>query len=98
MDIRLLCGVILLFISCGIASAQTSAGPQASLQLLPREQEIELAVSAAPAHLRKEATVYVFGKQGYEKALPGTNGFTCLVNRDGAQSGDFTLRPTCWDM
>jgi hypothetical protein len=88
---------ILLFIGGGIASAQSVSSQSRSLELLPREQEIKLAISAAPEHLRKEATVYVFGKGGYEKARTGTNGFTCLVNRDGAQSGDNTLRPTCWD-
>lgn len=92
------CVFILLIFNCGIASAQNADAQTRSLQLLPREQEIELAVSAAPEHLRQGATVYVFGKQGYEKARSGTNGFTCLVNRDGAQSGDDTLRPTCWDM
>jgi hypothetical protein len=81
---------------CG-ATIQSARTQSRALELLPREQEIELAVSAAPEHLRKDATVYVFGKGGYEKARPGTNGFTCLVNRDGAQSGDYTLRPTCWD-
>ena len=98
MNNRLLCGLILFFINCGIASAQGSGSQSRSLELLPQEQEVELAVSAAPEHLRKAATVYVFGKQGYEKARSGTNGFTCLVNRDGAQSGDNTLRPTCWDL
>ena len=95
---HLCCIISFLLLNCGIAYAQTPADKPGTLQLLPRDQEIELAVSAAPTHLRKEATVYVFGKQGYENARPGTNGFTCLVNRDGAQSGDFTLRPTCWDM
>ena len=98
MNNRLWCGLILFVINCGIASAQGSGSQSRSLELLPREQEVELAVSAAPEHLRKAATVYVFGKQGYEKVRSGTNGFTCLVNRDGAQSGDNTLRPTCWDM
>ncbi|HVG29608.1 MAG TPA: hypothetical protein VM864_07910 [Pyrinomonadaceae bacterium] len=99
MNYRLLCHLsILFFINYGIASAQIAGTPSRSLELLPREQEIELAVSAGPEHLRKDATVFVFGKQGYEKARSGTNGFTCLVNRDGAQSGDYTLRPTCWDM
>jgi len=85
----------LFLVNCGIADGY---GSQARVfQFLPREQEIELATSAAPAHLRKEATVYVFGKGGYEEARQGTNGFTCLVNRDGSQAGDFTLRPTCWD-
>ena len=89
---------ILLFITSGFISVKNISAQSRALELLPREQEIELATSAAPEHLRKDATVYVFRKKGYEKARTGTNGFTCLVNRDGAQSGDQTLRPTCWDM
>ncbi|HXM34572.1 MAG TPA: hypothetical protein VN920_05260 [Pyrinomonadaceae bacterium] len=99
MNRRSLCPLFISFvINCSIGSPQIAGGQSPSLQLLPRQQEIELATSAAPEHLRKEATVYVFGKGGYEKARSGTNGFTCLVNRDGAQSGDQTLRPTCWDL
>jgi hypothetical protein len=64
---------------------------------LPQGQEIELALSAGPEHLRSEATVYVFGKKGYEKIRSGKNGFTCMVNRDGNQTGDNDLKPTCWD-
>lgn len=74
-----------------------STVPTASQALLSPEQEMELALKAAPAHLRNEATVYTFGKRGYEKARAGTNGFNCLVNRDGTQNGDYTLHPTCWD-
>ena len=79
---------------------ETSApdGPQAvTLIFLPQQQEIELALSAGPEHLRLDATVYVFGKKGYEKTRSGKNGFTCLVNRDGNQMGDNDLKPTCWD-
>ena len=79
---------------------ETSApdGPQAvTLIFLLQQQEIELALSAGPEHVRLEATVYVFGKQGYEKIRTGKNGFTCLVNRDGNQIGDDDLKPTCWD-
>jgi hypothetical protein len=68
-----------------------------SAALLPREQETELALMAAPIHLRSEATVYIFGKLGYERARAGTNGFNCLVNRDGTQNGSNALYPTCWD-
>src|SRR5688500_3947751 len=53
---------------------------------LPEAQETQLALEAAPEHLRKAATVYVFGTDGYRKAKAGTNGFTCLVNRDGNQN------------
>jgi len=65
--------------------------------LFASDQEIELALKAAPLHLRKDATVYTFGKRGYEKARTGTNGFHCLVNRDGTQNGDLSVYPTCWD-
>jgi hypothetical protein len=68
-----------------------------TLIFLPQAQEIELALSAGPEHLRSEATVYVFGKKGYEKIRSGKNGFTCMVNRDGNQAGDNDLKPTCWD-
>lgn len=68
-----------------------------TLIFLPPDQEIELALSAAPEHLRSDATVYVFGRHGYEKVRSGKNGFTCMVNRDGNQSGDNDLKPTCWD-
>ena len=68
-----------------------------TLIFLPQEQEIELALSAGPEHLRSDATVYVFGRKGYEKIRTGKNGFTCMVNRDGNQAGDNDLKPTCWD-
>jgi hypothetical protein len=65
--------------------------------LLPQDEEIRLALEAGPEHLRADATVYVFGRDGYHKIRGGTNGFTCLVNRDGNQTGDNDLKPTCWD-
>jgi len=81
----------------GLVSVVDANLPTQSQLLLPREQEIELALKAGPIHLRKEATVYTFGKNGYEKARTGANGFNCLVNRDGIQNGNNALLPTCWD-
>jgi hypothetical protein len=91
--------VALLFATSFVCAQTTQAQTdhRSVFVLLPRDQEINLALSAAPEHLRKEAAVYVFTTQGYEKVQPGTNGFVCLVNRDRAQLGDVTLRPTCWD-
>jgi hypothetical protein len=60
--------------------------------LLPRELETELALSAAPPHLRAGATVAVLEPDGYVTANRGANAFTCLVSR---RSGD--LFPVCWD-
>lgn len=92
---RLLQFVILfLFI---LAPVPKASGQSPTIFFLPQPQEIELALSAGPGHLRSEATVYVFGKKGYEKIRSGKNGFTCLVNRDGNQAGDNDLKPTCWD-
>jgi hypothetical protein len=43
--------------------------------------EISLARSAAPDAISHDATVLVFGKGGYETAVEGKNGFTCVVER-----------------
>ena len=86
----------------GLAYAQdtlhsaTGTNPVATI-LLPESEEIRLALNAGPEQVRAGASVYVFGKAGYRLARAGTNGFTCLVNRDGNQSGDHDLKPTCWD-
>jgi len=92
----LVLGVLVL--AGGMLSGQIKANADVRSQsLLSPDKEIELALKAAPVHLRKDASVYVFGKRGYEKARTGTNGFNCMVNRDGTQNGDFSLHPTCWD-
>src|SRR5437588_4214657 len=96
--------ILFLLISTPVSKVSALSGerlsedaPITTLIFLPREQEIELALSAGPEHLRGDATVYVFGKTGYEKIRDGKNGFTCMVNRDGNQAGDNDLKPTCWD-
>jgi len=72
------------------ASAQnkpTSSGNR--IAPLPRDLEIQLALSALPAHLRDSATVYVLNPdKGFEIARKGTNGFHALV----ARTGDDTFR------
>jgi hypothetical protein len=44
-----------------------------------RNAEITLARSAAPESISNDATVLVLGKQGYETAVEGKNGFVCVV-------------------
>jgi hypothetical protein len=46
-----------------------------------RNAEIALARSAAPTSISGDATVLVFEKSGYQTAVEGKNGFTCLVER-----------------
>lgn len=45
----------------------------------PREQEIALALEAAPPALSSKAGVYVLEKAGYVKARESQNGFVCIV-------------------
>lgn len=75
-----------------VLAAMTIFANSAQYPLLPRTLEIELALSAAPAHLRESATVWVLDADGYKKIKDGTNPFACLVSRRG---GD--LFPVCWD-
>jgi hypothetical protein len=46
-----------------------------------RNAEIALSRSAAPASIARDATVLVLDKNGYETAVEGKNGFTCMVER-----------------
>ncbi len=57
--------------------------------LIPdRIEEIKMARSAAPESISADAEVLVLGKKGYEKAVPGKNGFVCLVERSWASAID----------
>ena len=49
--------------------------------LMDRDAEIALARSAAPAAISRDASVLVLGRQGYETAVQGKNGFVCAVER-----------------
>lgn len=90
MGTRLAWATAILVASASIAHAQTARYPD--LPALPRELEIELALNAAPPHLREGATVLVLESTGYVTARQGSNAFTCLVTRRG---GDVV--PICWD-
>src|SRR2546429_2022964 len=79
-----------------------------TIEPLPRDLEIQLALSSLPAHLRDHATVYVLNPaKGFEVVRTGTNGFSALVARTGddAMRGswpltrypDDTLYPIAWD-
>jgi hypothetical protein len=88
---------LILLASSVIQAKDTKSPAENKLFFLPRELEIELALTAGPEHIRADATVYIFTASGYEKVHTGKNGFTCFVNRDGFQNGEKAIRPTCWD-
>jgi hypothetical protein len=49
--------------------------------LMPRDAEIALARTAAPASISDRATIKILTKSGYEAALQGDNGVVCMVMR-----------------
>jgi hypothetical protein len=49
--------------------------------LMPTAAEIALARSAAPTAVSANATILVLAENGYQTAVSGANGFTCLVER-----------------
>jgi hypothetical protein len=63
--------------------------------LMDRDAEIALARSAAPPSIAQEATVMVFGRNGYETAVEGKNGFVCNVDRSWMDS--FENSPEFWN-
>lgn len=69
------------------------AGGAATVELLSTECEVELAVSAAPEHMRDVVGVYVLESSGFRLHRESANGFTCIVNRDHPR----VLKPTCFD-
>ncbi|HVZ66594.1 MAG TPA: hypothetical protein VG936_18660 [Lacunisphaera sp.] len=56
--------------------------------LMPRDAEIALARSAGPVAITKDAEVLVLTKHGYETAVPGHNGYVCVVERLWTASSD----------
>ena len=66
--------------------------PVNQYMIADRNTEIALARSAAPKSISDQAEILVLGEHGYETAVKGTNGFTCVVERSwtaGADAPDF---------
>ncbi len=63
--------------------------------LMDRDAEIAMARSAAPPSVAKDATILVFGRNGYEVAVQGTNGFVCNVDRGWMDQ--FENSPEFWN-
>src|SRR5437899_8276477 len=79
------------------AAAQSDKYPKMApvdQYLMERDAEILLARSAAPDSISSEATILVLGRQGYETAVRGKNGFVCLVERSWMAAFD---SPEYWN-
>jgi hypothetical protein len=75
-------------LSMGVAWAEgspsasyTARAPVEQYRMSTVQDEIALARSAAPPSISAHAEVLVLGPHGYEKAVAGSNGFVCLVER-----------------
>lgn len=86
-----------LFSSTALIPATAQELPRVYDASMPRDQQITLAESAAPAEVSSKATVYVLGPKGYEKARVGTNGFSCFVGRHFVKPAETTIEPQCFD-
>jgi hypothetical protein len=93
---------LLIGIATAPAAGQTAAVrtyPPIAAYLLPRDAEIALARSAAPAVIADRATVKVLTTTGFEVAREGDNGFVCMVMR-GFSAPTYTpaaFRPIVYD-
>ena len=86
---------ILLFAAPPTVAAQSAHAPNRTGRraLLPREQEIALARSAAPASVSANARVLLFTDTGFVIGDNGAGNVTCIVNRSWPAS----LEPHCFD-
>jgi len=84
----------LLFLAWGILTPSlclgqtttTEAGPSPKLERMPEALEVQFALSAAPPHLRNNATIYTLDPaKGYVLSRQGTNGVSCIVVRSDWQ-------------
>ena len=81
------------------AQAQNAATPYPKMApieqyLMERNAEIAMARSAAPKSISDDAEVMVLGRQGYETAVQGKNGFVCMVERSWTAEID---NPDFWN-
>src|SRR3989449_8067318 len=84
---KILTASVILALLFSITASAQNAEKTRKLEPLPRDCEIQLALSAIPPHLRDNATVYVLNPdKGFEAARKGTNGFHTLVARTGDDS------------
>src|SRR5436305_12977774 len=76
-----------LFFSLAATAQNKQMSSGNKIEPLPRDLEIQLALSALPPHLRDNAAVYVLNPdKGFEVARQGTNGFHTFVARTGEDS------------
>ena len=91
--------VLLINIAFGMSRAAAQSDPYPRMTaidqyLMEKNAEIQLARSAAPDSISRDATILVLGRQGHETAVEGNNGFVCMVERGWMGTFDW---PEFWN-
>jgi hypothetical protein len=74
-------------------SATSQSRPLPLLTAMSAAEQTRLALSTAPQEVSSRASLYVLTPKGYMETRAGTNGFSCLVEREMLE----TAEPTCYD-
>ena len=90
---------LVIAMGCGVSNAVAQADKYPKMApvdqyLMEKNAEIQLARSAAPESISRDATILVLGRQGYETAVEGMNGFVCRVERAWMAAFDW---PEFWN-
>jgi hypothetical protein len=80
------------------AQAQSAASNEAPtvrgpLTAMSAAEQTRLALTTAPEEVTSHAALYVLSKNGYVQTRAGTNGFSCLIERERLE----TIEPVCYD-
>src|SRR5215470_1594120 len=97
--IRIIAPVLAISIGFFVPNAAAQSDPYPKMSpvdqyLMEKNAEIQLARSAAPDSISRDATVLVLGRQGYETAVEGKSGFVCIVERAWMAAFDW---PEFWN-
>jgi hypothetical protein len=90
-------GILVIVVGCGgysrsnkpASNAQYASMASVDQYMMDRNEEIAMARSAAPESISRAAEVWVLGAHGYDRAVQGTNGFACMVERSWMSPFDF---------
>jgi len=90
---------LVIAIGCGVPNAAAQSDPYPKMApigqyLMEKNAEIQLARSAAPDSISRDATILVLGRHGYETGVEGKNGFVCMVARSWMAAFDW---PEFWN-
>lgn len=67
------------FVSVPHALAEKKSATVKEVKSLPDHEQVKLALSAAPSHITKDASVMIYGADGkLTETRKGTNGFICV--------------------